>query len=188
MNESTLLQELISRAAAGERDAQQTLLEQYWPIIRHAVRARKARVSARLAQREDTADLEQTAAIKILEALPKHTWQGGNSFAAWIKTLASSEVIDRYRHHHAQKRDAGAETSLSRAEGEAVRRSPESQLDDRNRVSALFEKVSTLKPDQAAAVLMHHMGFSHAEIGESLDCTADAARKLVTRAHSKLIT
>ncbi|MCC6805949.1 MAG: sigma-70 family RNA polymerase sigma factor [Deltaproteobacteria bacterium] len=184
---STFLQELIARAKAGERDAQQEVLAHYWPLIRIAVRGRKARVGKALGRREETDDIEQTAAIKILEELPKHEWQGSTAFAAWVKKLASLEVIDRYRHHHAEKRNAGADTSLSRAEEQALKKSLESQLDDRRRAEAVMAQVAELKPDLAAALLMHHHGFTHQEIGDALDCSAEAARKMVSRAHRKIV-
>lgn len=185
MNESTLLQELLARAADGDRDAQSAVLSQFWPLIRHAVRGRKSRMGRAI---DDTADLEQAAAMRVLLELPKHTWQGTGQFAAWVKTLASLEVIDNVRHVRAQKRDRGQDTSLSRADDDVEpRRSAESVFDDQRRFDALLKQVAALKPDQAAAVLMHHMGFSHAEIGDALDCSAEAARKLVSRAHRKLI-
>lgn len=185
--DSTDMQELLARAADGDRDAQAAVLEKYWPLIRHAVRARKLRMGRQLDAREATADLEQAAAMRILLELPKQSWQGGAQFAAWVKKLASLEVVDSVRHHRAQKRDTGKETSLSKAEDQAAPRSLESQLDDRRQFDALLARVSTLKADQAAALLMHHMGFTHEEIGDALDCSAEAARKLVTRAHKKLL-
>ena len=35
--------------------------------------------------------------------------------------------------------------------------------------------------------MLHHMGYSHKEIGDTLDCTPEAARKLITRARTKLL-
>jgi len=185
---SQALEDLVCAAADGDRAAQQHLMERYWAVIEQAVRGRKNRMGQRLAAREETQDLAQSAAIKVLGELDKHSWQGRSAFAAWVKKLARYEVVDAYRHHSAKKRDAAAELPQSRAD-RAVRalRSAESVYDAQHAASRLLDEVRQLKPEYGAALLMHHLGFSHAEIGESLGCTAEAARKLVSRGRTSLL-
>lgn len=186
--DSEVLEELVAAAAAGDRGAQQHLLAQYWPVILQAVRARKHRMGGALAAREDTQDLQQAAALRVLQQLTRHRWQGSSAFAAWIKTLARLEVVDAHRHHHAGKRDVGAEARAMSVGGiAAAGASNESRFDAGRRLEALLEQVQALKPEYATALLMHHMGFSHAEIGDTLGCTAEAARKLVSRARTRLL-
>lgn len=186
--ESQLLEEMVAAAAAGDKSAQARLLERYWPVIRQAVRARKNRLSSRLAAREETQDLEQVAALKILTSLPKHTWQGGSAFAAWIKRLSSNEALDIYRRHGAQKRDAHAERELKEeSDPPPQARSAESVFDDQQRFAVLLGQIQKLKAEYGAALMMHHIGFTHAQIGDALGCTAEAARKLVTRGRQKLL-
>ena len=50
-----------------------------------------------------------------------------------------------------------------------------------------MQDIGDLKEEYGAALLMHHLGFSHAEIGAALECTPEAARKLVTRARKRLL-
>jgi RNA polymerase sigma factor (sigma-70 family) len=187
-NASDALQDLISRAADGDKRAQQALLTRYWPLLHKAVRARKMRLGRALDRREETEDIEQAAALRVLSELPKHAWQGRSAFASWVGKLAALEVVDTYRHHRAKKRDVKADTGESIArrlprEGSGV----ETRMDRDRRLEALMKKVSTLKDDYGTALLMHHMGFSHAEIGAALACSDEAARKLVARAHRKLV-
>ena len=186
--DSEVLEELVAAAARGDRAAQETLLGQYWQVIRQVVRARKNRLGTRLAAREETQDLQQAAALRVLTELEDHRWQGRPAFVAWVKKLAQVEVIDRYRFHSAKKRDVIAETSDERAlDRPAPARSAESRLDDQRELDQLIDQVQALKPEYGAALMMHHMGFSHAQIGELLECTPEAARKLVTRARLKLL-
>lgn len=186
--ESQLLEDLVAAAAAGDNSAQSQLLKRYWPIIRQAVRARKNRLSSKLAAREETQDLEQVVALKVLTSLPKHTWQGGSAFAAWIKRLSSNEVLDVYRRHGARKRDAHAERELNEESDRfAPERSAESLLDDQRRFAVLIGQIQELKAEYGAALMMHHIGFTHAQIADALGCTAEAARKLVTRGRQKLL-
>jgi len=185
---SEALIELLEGAASGDRGAQEDLLRRYWPVIRQAVRGRKSRLGQKMAAREETQDLEQAAAIKVLGELPKHEWRGRSAFANWIRKLADFEVVDAFRHHSAQKRDAGVEDHADAEHaGPPPLRSIESKFDDRHRLAGLLQQISKLQGDYGAALLMHHMGFTHAEIGEALGCTAEAARKLVSRGRIKLL-
>ncbi len=182
-----MLEELILSAAKGDREAQNELIQQYWPVIRDAVRAAKRRMGDRLAEREETVDLQQAASIKILAALDSAEFRGRPAFAAWIRRLAQAEVVDHHRHHAAQKR-AAPEIGGSEIDRIAdQRRSPESRYDDAQRVDKLLTKIEELKPEYRTALLLHHMGYSHKEIGDTLGCTPEAARKLITRARTKLL-
>jgi len=185
--ESDVLHDLVNQAQQGSRNAQQALLERFWPVIRQAVRARKNRVGRALAGREETQDIEQAAAMKILRELGKHEWRGKSALSAWIGKLAALEVVDLYRYHRAEKRDAGAETGEAKVDLGFAGPSMESVYETKQRMDDLLHKVSKLKADYGAALLMHHMGFAHEEIGNALDCTAEAARKLVSRARKKLV-
>jgi RNA polymerase sigma factor (sigma-70 family) len=182
------LEELVRSAAAGDRGAQQDLMSRYWPVIRYAVRARKSRLGTSLAAREETQDLDQAAAMRVLTGIAKHEWRGRSAFTLWVKTLSAAEVVDAYRRHRAQKRDVAADTGESKVgEDPRLRRSMESLVEDSIEVRKLLDDLGELKSEYAAALLMHHLGFSHAEVGDSLDCSADAARKLVARARTTLL-
>ena len=186
MTDSAYVESLLAAAAAGNRDAQATLLRCYWPMIRQIVRVRRARIRRPVRSRDETADLEQDVAMRILKDLPSHVWHGRKAFAAWICQLATRQVIDNARFHGARKRDPAAEIPLDWHPG-ASGRSPESRLDEGRRLLDLQKRLASMKPEYSAALLLHHMGFAHAEIGDLLGCTAEAARKLVCRARLKLV-
>lgn len=185
--ESQIVEELVRAAAAGSEAARGELLRRHWVLIEAMVSARRRRMARDLKVREQTADLAQELALRLLRDLPRHEWRGRGAFLAWVRRLSDNAVIDAQRYHQAQRRRAGAETDVSDEHLTAVHaRSPESQIDAERRTVALYKTLAYLKPDYRAAVLMHHAGFTHAEIGEHLDCTAEAARKLVARAHARL--
>ena len=66
-------------------------------------------------------------------------------------------------------------------------RSPESALDEKRRLERLQGLVDQLKSQYAGALTLYYLGYSHAEVGDLLGCTAEAARKLVTRAEARLV-
>lgn len=188
---SETVESLVAAAAAGDRGAQQRLLNEYWPVIRQAVRGRKTRLHPKLAAREQTQDLQQQVAIKLLANLGKHEWQGQSAFTAWVRKLADMEVLDTYKRHAADKRAAAAETQITEPDGNKAGRgagpSPETEADQKARLDSLLGQIEQLKSEYATALLMYHMGFSHAEIGETLACSSEAARKLVSRGRVALL-
>jgi RNA polymerase sigma factor (sigma-70 family) len=185
-NPSMMLQELVVAASEGDLGAQSQLLEQYWPVIRYAVRGRKNRMAGGLA-REETQDLEQDAAMRVLKELAGHQWQGASAFSAWIKKLAAHRVVDAVRYHAAEKRDNRAEVEADEHLPERSLRSAESVLDGKAQWQELLDDIAKLKPEHATALLMHHMGFTHGEVGEVLGCSEEAGRKLVGRAKVGLL-
>jgi RNA polymerase sigma factor (sigma-70 family) len=186
--ESQVVEDLVGRAAAGESDARDALFEQYWPVIRQVVRGCRYRFGADIRAREQTQDLEQEVALEVLLSLPKQRWQGRQAFRAWIRKLAAAKVVDTHRYHRAKRRDRRMETGLDRADRRGGgHRSPESVVDDQRALDELSRLLDEIKPEYAGAVMLHHLGYTHAEIGEMLDCSAEAARKLVSRGEAKLL-
>ena len=188
--DSVMIETLVVAAAQGDRPAQEELFGRYWGVIRQLVRACRARHGRYRELRDQTDDLAQEVALEVLKNLPRQRWQGRQAFRAWLRCMAEAKVIDAQRYHLAQKRDQRRETSASRADGfdaAAARRSPESMIDDDRRLERLSRLLETLKPEYAGAVILHHLGYSHREIGEVFGCSPEAARKLVARAEAKLV-
>ncbi|MEM6729971.1 MAG: ECF-type sigma factor, partial [Myxococcota bacterium] len=123
--ESREIEALVKDAASGSRHAQERLLEAYWPLIEGAVRARKRRLGSRTRARDETRDLQQDAALRVLNELDDHRWQGRSAFAAWIRRLAGFEVVDAHRRNTAKKRDAGRDEALSGREADSAARTEE---------------------------------------------------------------
>lgn len=182
------LEQLVARAAQGDGPAQQELLTRYWPLITAAVRGRKSRLGRKFAVREQTVDIMQDTAMRILQNLGAHQFRSTKAFAGWVRKLAESQVVDSYRKHRSDKRDMGADTGLTGAVDVArLTAGMETRVDNARQMDALLRQMETLKPEYAAALLMFHMGFSHGEIGHTLGCSAEGARKLVSRAHRRLV-
>ena len=185
--ESEVIEQLVIAGAQGDRPAQQALLERYWPLIRQVVSARRRRMGRALQGREDTSDLQQEVAVELLRSLPNQQWRGAAAFTAWVRKLAECQVIDAGRFHGRQKRDRRIETGADKAD-QRPRRGPsmESRIENRRRAEALMEGIASLKSEYGAALMLNYQGYSHQQIGELLGCTAEAARKLVSRARAKL--
>jgi RNA polymerase sigma factor (sigma-70 family) len=179
------LEQLVARAAQNDVRAKNDLVRQYWPVIQMAVRGRRRSLGAKHRGRDDTADLMQDAAMRVLRELPRHEWRGHRAFVAWIKRLTDAEVIDAQRYHLAAKRDVRREATATSRAG-VSRSSIETRLDQKKRLHEVSEQIATLKPEQQTAIFMHCLGYAHGETGELLGCSPEAARKLLARALAKL--
>ena len=183
---SAEIEPIVVAAIAGDKEARQTLLERYRYFIRRAVL--DFRNSANARERDDTVDLEQEIAMTVLENISGYQWQGRKAFHAWLRKLAKGELIDRYRYQHAAKRDAALDTGAS-ALNVHIQGGPgaETRADEQGRMGQLQALLDQLPTAQAQAVMLYHVGHTHAEIGEILDCSAEAARKLVARGRARLV-
>jgi RNA polymerase sigma factor (sigma-70 family) len=188
MTQSEDIEDLVTRAAQGDGTALTELFARYGPLIRRVLRGRWARMGPKVAWREEPMDLEQRFAVEVLRSLPKHAWQGRRAFVAWMRRLADAVAVDAARYHGAQRRDARLETPLPSAPTPAPpRASAESVMEQDRQLADLRALLERIKPEYAAAVQLHYMGYTHREIGEMLGCSAEAARKLVARAEARLV-
>ena len=179
---SAVVEDLVRRAGEGDREAQQALLARYRYFIRRSVRDR---LGVGLRAREESSDLEQNVAIEVLLSLPGQEWRGRRAFLAWLRKIAAAEVIDRARYHGAARRERAREVELEDGLGRATA-SPESWVDEQRRLAELEALLDELPVRQAQAVVLFTQGHSHAEIGEVLGCTPEAARKHVARGRAQL--
>lgn len=187
---STLSEEIepvVAAAIRGDAKARQTLLTRYRYFIRRAVLDFRNTPASQ--HRDDTTDLEQEIAITVLENLSEYEWQGRKAFHAWLRKLAKGELIDRYRFQRAQKRDAALDTGTGALQAHGQPGAGlETQVDVKQKFQTLHHLLDQLPSAQAQAVMLFHMGHTHKEIGEILDCSAEAARKLVARGRARLVT
>lgn len=190
--EAQQLEVLVQTAAAGDVAAQSALLAHYWPVIKRVVRARRQRLGLGRNPREDTQDAMQDVAIRLLQGLPRLAWQGSTALAAWVRCLADGQVVDAHRHHQAARRRFDAGSPVERmdapmlADGRRVS-SAESRVDRNRKLAELNDLLAEMKDEYATALMLRGAGYSHAEVGELLGCTAEAARKLESRARAVMV-
>ncbi len=182
---SAIIEDLVRRAALGETQAQEEILRRYQYLIRRAVRQRLGRG---LRSREETSDLEQLASMEVLRSLRGQKWQGKRAFLGWLRRVAAGEVIDKARYHQAARRQSNKDLPIDEGRLPQVAASMESRIDEQRQLEQLERLLDELPDKQAQALVLFHQGHSHAEIGEVLEVSAEAARKLVARGRAKLVT
>ena len=137
---------------------------------RHGPRLTR-RLERMVGSREVAEDLCQEAFLRHWRSGPRDVSDGQH--AAWLHRTASNLAIDELRgrrlRDHARLDEAMAQATAT----------------DRNEALAVHESLARLSPHERLLVLLRFQaGLSHAEIGELLAISAEAARKRVAGARA----
>jgi RNA polymerase sigma-70 factor (ECF subfamily) len=132
-------------------------------------------------------DIVQSAQLEALRDLGAFRGSSEGEFRSWLRHILRNNVLDLRR---------ARERRIPRATGEAARVEEQSDVDDRSpssQVSAgelgdkLRAAIGKLPPDERTVIEMHYFqGQTYAEIGECLNRTPEAVRKLWGRALVRL--
>lgn len=106
------LEDLLTRARAGDESALASLFDRHRDRLRKMVRLRMDR---RLSGRVDSSDVLQDAYLNVRRRLKDYSGESSLPFFLWLRMVTGQTLIDLHRQHLAiQKRDAGMEISLQR--------------------------------------------------------------------------
>jgi RNA polymerase sigma-70 factor (ECF subfamily) len=103
------VQDLVRRAAAGDREAAGELARRYEARVRAAIHRRLGDL---LRARLDTEDLFQSAIAASLRDLGGLRYHGEPAFVGWLTQVAERRIRDSARFHGAARRDVGREGPL----------------------------------------------------------------------------
>jgi len=124
----------------------------------------------------DAEDCFQETFIAALRGYPKLSHS--RNLRGWLLTIAHRKALDHHRAGSRRPAPGGTPEEVSEvagADGRATAPPPEPEGS-----GELWRAVSTLPPKQRSAVLLRFAtGMSHREIGATLDCSEDAARRNV---------
>jgi RNA polymerase sigma-70 factor, ECF subfamily len=111
-DQPNILDELTTRAAAGDQEALTEVFARYRARLHQMVRLRLDR---RLQGRLDPSDVLQEAYLDFARRLADYARDQTMPFYLWLRFLTGQRLIDLHRQHlGAKMRDAGQEVSLYR--------------------------------------------------------------------------
>lgn len=135
----------------------------------------------------------------LLDARRGHEQFNGATHAqllAWLRGILLNKITDAGRHYHgAQKRRVSREVSLERDLGSRVRdnladptaETPSRLVSQDERAESFARALASLSEEHRLVIRLRNWDQrSFAEIGQSMDRSAEAARKLWSRAIEKL--
>lgn len=156
---------LVDRCRAGERAAQEELLERYHRPVYALVRGY-------LRDREEAQDVAQRALLEAFAHLP--AFRGESSFRTWLYRIALNLASRAGRRAQAERRLRAAPPVAPEGEREA---GAEQRLMGESRRQALQQAVALLPEKQRRAVeLRVFADLSFREVAEALGCSEDAAK------------
>ena len=196
-HDSTEIDNLIQRAAAGDEDALTSLLQRYRTRLKRMVRLRMNR---KLYGRVDDSDVLQDAFLEIAKHLKTYLKDPPMPFYLWLRHITGEKLITVHRQHlGAKMRDAGRDVSLfGGALPPASTASLAAQLLGRltSPSQAAIKAESRLKLQEAlnnlndidreVLVLRHFEQLSNSEAAQVLKIQESAASKRYLRALERL--
>ena len=184
---------LAERAAGGDRQAVELLLQRYLPDLRAFVRLR---AGARLRERESTSDLVQSTCREILTKRDRFRFADERAFRRWLLTTAQRKISDRADYYTAQKRAQAGEERIAAESGADDERllvsyrrfsSPSQRIAIRDEVARIERAFDQLTDEQREVVtLAHVVGLSRREIAEQLGKSENAVRIVLHRALARV--
>lgn len=163
--------EWLQRAARGDRQACQLLVERHLPGVFHFSRRM-------LRNEQDAEDVAQETFLKLWKAAER--FEGRSSIRTWLFRVAHNLCIDhmRRRREVALGEDQDPPTSQP---------SPLGLVAERERLERVQRAIDDLPPRQRAAItLVHHEGLPQNEAAEVLGVTVDALESLLARGRRAL--
>jgi RNA polymerase sigma-70 factor (ECF subfamily) len=160
----------------------------------HLLAVANRRFSAALRARLDPEDVVQETLLKAWQDFPRFRGETEAHLLAWLRQILRHNLANKLREHvrtalRSTRREVSlADASIPRpdsADTEAV--SPGGQAQARERRQALDDALQRLPERYRQALCLHSReGLTFAQVGEQLQCSAEAARKLWTRAAKEL--
>lgn len=186
------LARLIESARDGRAEAFGRLFEAF---RRHLLLLANQELPPTLRGKLGASDLVQETAVDAQRDFLAFRGSTPEECFAWLRAILRNNVVDAVRRYKtSQKRAAGVEVSLASPEGrregktlQMPRALPDGSVIRREDASILAAMLRRLAADHQAVLRMRHWeGLSFQEIGERLDRSAEAARKLWYRAVERL--
>ena len=158
---------LVAKARSGDLGALEQLFRAYETGV-YTLARRLTRTA------EDAEDVLQETFLEVCRSLK--SWRGEGSLWGWVRTIAASKALMRYRREKVREADELDDEATIGAAGDDV----PLRLD--------LEAALTRLPVRSRAVVWLHdvEGYTHEEIAELMGMTTSFSKSQLARAHQKL--
>jgi RNA polymerase sigma-70 factor (ECF subfamily) len=177
---------LFRRARERSDEAVNELFDRYGERLHALVRLR---LGARLRRHLDSRDIVQNTMLKAFQSIDRFEGSASTPLMAWLGRIAENEIRDQADFYERQKRRPDLETPLD-DKLDALRAevtSAVSRLHVKEQMDRIERAFESLEPAHREVILLRSFEeLSFGEIGERLQRSAEASRKLYTRAMASL--
>lgn len=182
---------LIRDASLGDGMAVDKLLARYLPELRGFIRLR---TGPAIRDKEGISDIAQSLCREVLENAGNVEFDSERAFKHWLYTKALRMIQNRGKFWRREKRDVKREIPIDGGQGPGE--DPRAQCyeslatpsvrlrstEELGRIESTFDRMS--EDHREVVTLSRVVGLSHAEIGERMGRSEEAARQLLHRALS----
>jgi RNA polymerase sigma-70 factor (ECF subfamily) len=176
---------LLHEARGGSKDAKDKLYLPYrdlfdeWADRRFGMKRRPFRA-------DRDSDVVQGIFLVAWRSFEQFKGETEEEFTSWLKTIFHNELNAQFRFHHRERRDIFRTVPLDRvAEGNLAleTESPLQMIISKEEEKMAYEAIERLPDESIWCLLMrYHHDLTYEEPGQTLDCSAEAARKKCDRA------
>jgi RNA polymerase sigma-70 factor (ECF subfamily) len=177
---------LFRRARRGSEEAVNEVFDRYGDRLHALVRLR---LGANLRRHLDSRDIVQSTMLKAFQAFDRFEGSASRSLMAWLGRIAENEIRDQADYYRREKRRPDLDTSIDGKMGvlQAEVTSVVGRLYVKEQMARVEHAFEPLAPDHKEVILLRNFEeMSYAEIGERMGRTAEASRKLYSRAMASL--
>jgi RNA polymerase sigma-70 factor (ECF subfamily) len=182
-------EELVRLVREGDQSAARLLFDRHLPELRARARSR---LPASLRGRVGGSDVVQEAYLAAFRSIDEFEDRGAGSFAAWLRAIVEHRIAKQVRDGvSAAKRDPRREKRIPTGTGGAGaapgQSSPSEDAMAEEEAACVRAARESLSPDHRMVIsLVHDEGLTLAKAGERMGRSAEAARKLYSRAFAEL--
>jgi len=184
------LRDLIGRARAGSVDARNELIES---VREYLLLIANREFDRELQAKVGPSDLVQSALFQAEQNLDGFRGESGAQLLAWLKQILRNEMAMAHRAYlQSEKRDVRREVTTTPDSRTVLpladaAHTPGTEASMHEEALAVREAMARLSPDYRTAIVLRNWErLSFEEIGERMDRTPNAAKKLWARAVQQL--
>lgn len=149
-----------------------------------------------LERRVDASDIVQQTLLDAVSREDQFQGQSDAELAGWLRKILARNIVDAFRYHKRDKRDAGREKSLDESIYQSFRRvdaligpsaTPSQRASVNEQLLRLPNALDQLPVFQRQAIVLHHLqGLKLSETGERMGKSEAAVCGLLHRGLKKL--
>ncbi len=187
--EEDSFRELLRAAQTGSREATGELIERFRPYL---LLIANQDLGVETQQKVAASDIVQDAMLSAQLAIDQFRGETVDELRGWLRQIVLNDILETERRYHGTaKRKVRREVALADqqsghrpvAELTSPETTPTSRMMIREEAEALHRAMNRLSPEYRTVIeLRNWQDLSFAEIGQRMNRSAEAARKLWSRA------
>lgn len=183
--------DLIRQAKGGCETAMGHLIDQCRPYL---LAIANAELNEDVVPKVGASDIVQNSIVSAQRCIAEFEGESREALLAWLRGILIKDLQHTHRHYHTAKRHIGREQplrddSLATAGSRLIDHadSPSAVASQHEQEERLYRAMAELsEPEQRVIQLRNWQRLPFAEIGQQMDRSTDAARKLWSRAILRL--